>query len=553
MNHANAAIYYEPEGYTTTGPKLMGRQAAGEGFLRGFIRHARLEAFFCYAARRSALQSFTRACEENSPAPRPVKWIPYQRLEQLAEPGTLYLPGPGLGGFAWRRRRVGAARYSLCGVTHTTASHTAMDAIAEMLTSPVEPWDALICTSQVVLESVRRLLDLEAEFLRERLKAQAFPRPTLSLIPLGADCEALAPREAARGAWRQRLGIGPDDVVFLFLGRLSFHAKANPLPMYLALEAAAARTRARLHLIQAGWFANEFVEGQFRDGARQFCPSVNAIFLDGRDPEVRRDIWQAADVFTSLVDNIQETFGLTPVEAMSAALPGVVSDWDGYRGTVREGIDGFRIPTCMAPAPLGADLAALHEDGRATYDHYIGHASQFISVDVASCAEAYARLANDPDLRRKMGAAARERALAEFDWPVVIARYQALWHELAEKRRGATPSAPARPGLANPRRTDPFWLFSGYPSTILGPGHRLALSPEASRERVELLRALPMMEYARPILPGEELCALILNWVAQQPGSTLAKLLESLPPAQHGAAMRAVMWLGKVDVLRISA
>ncbi|MFN7085206.1 MAG: hypothetical protein ACK4N4_01105 [Burkholderiales bacterium] len=28
-----AAIYFHPEAYTTTGPKLMGRNAAGESFL----------------------------------------------------------------------------------------------------------------------------------------------------------------------------------------------------------------------------------------------------------------------------------------------------------------------------------------------------------------------------------------------------------------------------------------------------------------------------------------------------------------------------------------
>jgi starch synthase len=32
-----AAIYYHPEAYTTSGPKLMGRNAAGESFLRGVL------------------------------------------------------------------------------------------------------------------------------------------------------------------------------------------------------------------------------------------------------------------------------------------------------------------------------------------------------------------------------------------------------------------------------------------------------------------------------------------------------------------------------------
>jgi hypothetical protein len=42
----NAAIYYHPEAYTTDGPKLMGRNAAGESFLRGFISHSKNQEFW---------------------------------------------------------------------------------------------------------------------------------------------------------------------------------------------------------------------------------------------------------------------------------------------------------------------------------------------------------------------------------------------------------------------------------------------------------------------------------------------------------------------------
>ena len=41
-----ACIYYHPEAYSTSGPKLMGRNAAGESFLRGFFLHAAPADFF---------------------------------------------------------------------------------------------------------------------------------------------------------------------------------------------------------------------------------------------------------------------------------------------------------------------------------------------------------------------------------------------------------------------------------------------------------------------------------------------------------------------------
>jgi starch synthase len=548
---ANAAIYFEAEGYSTSGPKLMGRHAAGEGFLRGFVRHAEVDTLYCFAANRAAAQTFARLCEQYAQHKKKISWVPFDGLSRLSEAGTLYLPGPNLTEMAWRRRRVGSNRFSLCAITHTIASHRAMDALADALTAPVEPWDAVICTSRSVLDSVQKLLDSKAQYLKERLEAQSVPRPTLALIPLGTDCDALTPDLSVRHGWRERLGIAAEDVAFLFMGRLSFHAKANPLPMYVALEQAATRTSKRLHLIQAGWFPNESIESDFRVGAKQLCPSVNAIFLDGREPAVRREVWQAADVFTSLADNIQETFGLTPVEAMAAGLPSVVSDWDGYRDTVRDGVDGFLIRTLMPPAPAGADLAARYDDGVDSYDRYIGYASQFISVDMAACVEVYARLANDAALRRQMGASAREKALAEFDWSVIIRRYQELWQALSTRRRAEAASPSASAGLPNPRRSDPFWLFASYPTAILAPTERLTLSPGASRDQLGRLRSSPFTKFAQPVLPSDELCTTIIDRLAREPGCTVASLLESVSPAERHVLMRAMVWLHKLGLVRL--
>src|SRR5205807_881053 len=83
-------------------------------------------------------------------------------------------------------------------------------------------------------------------------------------------------------------------------------------------------------------------------------------------------------------DNLQETFGLSPIEGMAAGLPLVVSDWNGYRDTVRDGVDGFRIPTLMPPTPYGIDLADRYALGIDDYDYYIGFTSQLIAVDTAA-------------------------------------------------------------------------------------------------------------------------------------------------------------------------
>ena len=74
----------------------------------------------------------------------------------------------------------------------------------------------------------------------------------------------------------------------------------------------------------------------------------------------------------SLSDNIQETFGITPLEGMASKLPVIVSDWDGYKSTVRNDIDGYRVKTYALKPGLGEDLAYNHMMDFINYDHYIG-------------------------------------------------------------------------------------------------------------------------------------------------------------------------------------
>ena len=556
---ANAAIYYDLDAYDTSRPRLMGRHAAGEGFLKGFGAHAKVDRVYCYTQSREACNDFARRVARLAGRERPCTWIPFTELAALAKPGCLFMPGPTIDRLAWQRRHVGGHAYSLCGITHTIASHRLMDTIGALLMAPVQPWDAVICTSQVVRATVERVLVQWGEYIEERFGGAARSPVQLSVIPLGIDCDAFAPAtpvaEAARVALRREPSIGDDDVVVLFVGRLSFHAKAHPVPMYLALEEATRRGGKPIHLIQAGWFANDSIEREFKEAAQAFCPSVRALFLDGRRPEIRAGIWFAADVFTSLSDNIQETFGLAPIEAMAAGLPVVVSDWDGYRDTVRHGVDGFAVRTLMPPPGLGTDLALRHDLKIDSYDFYIGAASQCVSIDVAEAADAYTRLASDPEMRGVMGAAGRRRAQELFDWRVVMAAYQELWRELAERRRDADETVPRRPPApADPLRDDPFTLFAGYPTGVIRLDAVVSLAPDINTgARLADLRRLRMNEYAAGLLAAGEDREAALRHLAEQGPCAVEDLLVLFPGDRARLMHRTLGWLAKYGLVRIAA
>lgn len=549
-----AAIFYHPDGYVTGRGRLMGRHAAGEGFLFAFARHARQRRLYAYCETQEQFGHFRRQVE-SAASKKPSEWLPTNQPERLAGPGTLYLPHPSLAGPAWLRRGCGSTSYSITGITHTICTHRVMDSVGELLTSPVEQWDALICTSESVRRGVDGMLAAYGEYLQERLGAAAArPNVRLPVIPLGVDCDGLAGGVNAlslRQNLRRRHHIGKDDVCVLFMGRLSYHAKAHPLPMYQALEVAARNSDRKLHLIQSGWFANDSIKGAFEQAAHALCPSVQVINVDGRRPEIRKNVWRAADIFCSLSDNVQETFGLTPVEAMAAGLPVVATDWDGYRGTVEEGVTGFLVHTTIPSQGNGEELAYRHFSGRDTYDQYLGNVCQSVAVDSGEVARAFAELVANPELRQRMGDAGRARARAYFDWPVVIAAYQELWDELAQCRRQAEREEGAARPRSIPLRADPYAVFGHYASRVMDDGSHVELATADPMRMFHRLSKLRINRLGRDVLETDQEIEHLIEQLADAGAMGVGSLLDQSPNGERAALSRTLVWLAKLGIVKI--
>ena len=100
----------------------------------------------------------------------------------------------------------------------------------------------------------------------------------------------------------------------------------------------------------------------------------------------------ASDVFASLTLHGDENFGFTQLEAMSAGLPVLATDWGGLKDTVVEGITGLLVDTVVTPG-------AVH-------------------VDVLQATRHLRRLVAEPSLRTALGRAGRQRALQDYAIPV---------------------------------------------------------------------------------------------------------------------------------------
>lgn len=551
-------LYYHPEAYTTSGPKLMGRNAAGESFLRGYLQHGRPQAWWVQVTQEAHAQHFATTARAAG-RPEPVQSVTKANLGALAQAGLLYLPGPGLAEHARHRALAGGETghraWALCGITHTTSSAGAMDALVQLVTEPIQAWDALICTSTAVKAHVERILQARVDELQQRLGIARVVLPMMPVIPLGVHTQDFQVSAAQRAAARQTIGAGPDALVVLFMGRLSFHAKAHPLAMYQALERAAARTAKPVVLVECGWHANEFIQKAYADAAAAACPTVSVVTLDGRVAEQRNQAWACADVFCSLSDNIQETFGITPIEAMAAGLPVVVSDWDGYKDTVRDGLDGFRVPTTMPPSGLGADLAARHALELDTYDMYCGHTCSLVAVDIEACTTAFERLFMSPELRRQMGQQGQERARTNYEWKTVIGQYEQLWAEQDARRNTAPPPQNTAAHARWPARLDPFDAFAHYATRALAGTDELELagdSLDAAQAQARAWRALSMVNFANRVVPEPVLVDRVLQQLASGPARVQA-LLSAAAPEQHALLCRGLVWMLKMGLVRRAA
>ncbi|MGA0539194.1 glycosyltransferase family 4 protein [Neotabrizicola sp. VNH66] len=463
---ANAAIWYAPDGYDPKSKGINGRRVAGESFLRGFFAHAEAEEFVCLT-HGSGDEAHFREFAARAGVTRPVRGARLERPVDIAPLSVVSFPSPNFAIECWRRAMSGGAAWAICGITHTTATSAVMQGLFDLRAAPQMPWDAVICTSRAVHASVSGQMELTDAHLSARFGAVP-PRPLLPVIPLGVNSGDFTPDPAAGQALRKRLGLGPEDVACAIIARLTPHEKFDPLPVYLALAEAQRQLvgTGRLHLFLCGQFRDKAAHAVFANGAAALMPEVGFHLLDGGDAAERRATLSGADIFLFPIDNVQETFGLAPIEAMAAGLPVIVSDWDGMKDTVTPDC-GIRIPTEAARADLTAHLGSRYFGGTDNYAQYLGQLSAMTRIELGPLTAAVVALARDPVLRRQMGAAGRARVRAFYDWSVVIPQYQALWAEQAAMAAAAlaADSAPPayRPG-ALPPGPAPGLFFADYPS-----------------------------------------------------------------------------------------
>lgn len=233
--------------------------------------------------------------------------------------------------------------------------------------------------------------------LVDRVCALGFPREAARVIPYGVDADTYHPDPERRWLWRERLGVPAEALLLLGLGRMAtkkgFQVLLPELPALLAAVPHA-------HVVLAG---GGDLLAQFRS---QTAPLSSRVHFPG--PILRDtlpDLFRAADAFVlpAVHDPQGNVDGLPNVvlEAMASALPVVATAVSGIPLAVRDGVEGVLVP---------------EGDGRVLRETLVA-------------------LLGDPDRRRRLGEAARHRAVSELGWDAVADRYRAAYGEGAVRRR----------------------------------------------------------------------------------------------------------------------
>jgi glycosyltransferase involved in cell wall biosynthesis len=546
------AIHYTSINLPGAVKEVFGLQVAISNWIRSFFRYGTPEKFNFLIGETKDWEEIQTMAKQVGLAPdRLVALDRRYARENFGGFDTIFRPDPHVQQLLWQRQQVPGNGFSFCGLAHAIGGLETGELLERLCLSPSENSDAIVTPSRAVQAAIRSFWETYADFLNQRVGARFVCPVQLPIIPLGVDIEKFEAISTAdkRKEQRAKLGLDEDDIVLLWVGRLSHAIKAHPLSMFQAAELAAEKTGANVHLVMVGYFVPEDAGPQFEKLAQDICHKAKVSFIPSNDERFPDGLWAAGDIFLSLIDNMQESFGLTPIEAMAAGLPRVISDWDGYRDSVTHGEDGFLIPTTQPPPGSGRALSELLLSGKEIYGGFLAKSALSVAVDAHKAAEAITLLIQDKGKRRSVAEKARQRVKATYDWKHIIPAYEALWKELAAKRRAEhAKTPPLKWNVALPQAPDPFTMYESYPTAPLNERNRISVIADAAM--IKRLWSHDINVFGIDMMIPPDDATKLINFISKQGNPAISEVLRQFSGFDTAQLWRTLAWLIKLGILR---
>lgn len=515
--------------FPSDGGTVIGRQVANTGLVRSLMRYGDSNLFAF-----SSVKALNKFAPESSGFD--VAAPPHKDLGEILRWADIALvPSPILSGVAAIRMTVRSdeSQCRIVGLTH--ALHTARVKNEFRKCYPtISSRDAIVCTSEA------------ARYAVANLRGSTSSRGPMPLsIPLGVDSSelpSLENRALLHDGARHNFNIDPNTLLLLYLGRIDYTSKAHFVSLFRFAERLAACSERRVTLLLVGWFPSRLMARQILTAAPNLAPSVETKHLDGRLLQEKRNALLAADACVFPADNIQESFGIVPLEAMCSGIPLAVSDWNGYRDTVLGCSSVVRMKTIYPWAPVAEKLHKLHDEERIDDVRLIASLACLTAVDHIGGAERLASLLSDPIRSERAAADTAARVASSFDWSVVAKSYVDKFHELLLNSSAAENFNPLGQNSSNP--------FRHFASEAL-TDDTILLTDEAE---IASIAPFALFSETLRVLPDEIFSPLVLQEVyrrlLQERRVKVGRLLEPDDCGKNIRIMSAVSVLLKWGLLR---
>ncbi|MCP4600566.1 MAG: glycosyltransferase family 4 protein [Proteobacteria bacterium] len=318
------------------------------------------------------------------------------------------------------------------GLTHSLSYQRFTESIFRSLTAGACPQDAVLCTTTSAKAVMEQLFSQVEPTLRLPGK-----RPDLYLFPLPLEAET-------EETW---LGQKP-EIPFqaLYLGRIDWQTKADLLPLASVVD----KMPSTCKLVIAGAVDNP----NYDRLVRHMLGNKGVEILGCVDEQKKRELLAKSHVLISPVDNYQETFGLSVIEAMAYGCVPIVSDFDGYRDLLEDGKSGFLIKTLGAPLPK--EMRVMQS--LVSENIYHGWWAAGLSWQPQDVLNRLSLLCSNRKLWKEMSRGAVERS-RHFQIKECSRRVEAL----LKRRLEETPKSPYYPFCWNVEE-----VFSEYPTSWWG-------------------------------------------------------------------------------------
>jgi glycosyltransferase involved in cell wall biosynthesis len=516
--------------------RRIGRLVANHDFIKALLTYGAYDEYALSTPSASNQRDFEQVLDSwdlDAPARRRVRLCAWPSLPALMRDEDFHVFHVGgwghfMPGLHYLRGQHARNAWPITGVTHSLNGREVVDHAVRLTHARLMPYDAICCTSHDGREAMRRILADAAA-----ISGGAFAG-RLEHVPLGIDDNLLA-ATGDRAIARRRLQIPADAVTLLVLGRITPAQKMDlaPLLKTFAHQILPRASRPVVLLIAGGADDRDLklLESLIDAYGVRASVRMHANFMLRLKP----DLLAASDMLLSPVDNTQETFGLSLLEAQAAGLPVVASRFDGYKDLIDDGVggDGFLIDTlwCEAEGDPVEEFFDLMDPNVAQLLQ-----AQSVAVDMTQFADRVLRLIADDTLRAEMGKRGREKVDREYRFSAIVRRYESLWDDLASE--AAQVGLPSR--AVNPYNFGAARLFSHYATRTISPSDCLVATATTTQVDAAYNEARPLLHDA--------LAAMV--HAAAKPIAAADLIALAGPPADR--AWFTLLWLVKYDVLRLA-